>query len=153
MDVYSSSIKSIKLPFKDSCYDTMVVQQVNLPDSLSNFKKYGQLIGKVNENSHYIAILYAIPADVQLPILRVFNKDGGEIGSLKLLLGDCCGENEACSGVSTLYITKDLQIILKDSTRTFERDKKNADKKYNIQLQKRKKEYMIDSTGKILPLT
>lgn len=152
MEIYSSSIKSIKLPFIDTCYDTIAVQNVLLPDSLSAFKKYGGLIGKVGENNHYVAILYAIPADVQLPVLRVFDKNGGEVASLKLLLGNCCGENEDCSGVSTVCITKDLHIILKDSTQTFERDKKNADKKYNIQLQKRKKEFMIDSTGKILPL-
>lgn len=153
MDTYSSSIKSIKLPFKDTCYNSMAVQKVNLPDSLSGFKKYGQLIGKVGENNHYVAILYAIPADVQLPVLWVFNKNGGEIASLKLLLGDCCGDNEACSGVSTLCITKELHIVLKDSTQTFERNKKHADKKYNIQIEKTQREYMIDSMGKIIPLT
>src|ERR1700728_179256 len=65
MDIYRSSIKSVKLPFKDTCYDNMAVQKVALPDSLSGFGKYGQLIGKVGENNHYIAVLYAIPADVQ----------------------------------------------------------------------------------------
>src|SRR6185312_10730654 len=110
MDVYSSSIKPIKLPFKDTCYNTIAVQKVTLPDSLSQFNKYGQLIGK------------------------------------------CCGEDEACSGISTVRITKDLHIILKDSTQTFERDKKNADKKYNIQIEKKQREYIIDSTGKIIPL-
>jgi len=152
MDVYSSSIKPIKLPFKDTCYNTIAVQKVTLPDSLSQFNKYGQLIGKVNETNNYIAILYTLPADVQLPVIQVFNKKGEEVASLVLLIGNCCGEDEACSGISTVRITKDLHIILKDSTQTFERDKKNADKKYNIQIEKKQREYIIDSTGKIIPL-
>lgn len=153
IEAYSSSIKLIQLPFIDTCYDTLAVQQANPPDSLFQFEEYSQLIGKVSENNHYIAILCTIPADVQLPILEVFNKNGEKIASLSLLEGDCCGENEACSGISTVCITKDLHIILKDSTQTFERDKKNADKKYHVQIEKRQREYMIDSTGRILPLT
>jgi hypothetical protein len=153
IDAYSSSIKSIKLPFVDTCYDTVAVQQVNPPDSLFQFIEHGQLIGKVYETNKYVAILYTLPADIQLPVLEVFNKEGKEIASLTLLMGDCCGEDEACAGVSTVCITKELHIILKDSTQTFERDKKNADKKYHVQIEKKQREYVIDSTGRIIPLT
>lgn len=149
--IYSGAVNSIKLPFKDSCDDTLAIQRLNLPDSLSKFKNYGQLIGKINETQKYTAILYSISGDVQLPVLYVFNKDGKEISSLKLLIGNCCGENEDCSGLSTAQITNDMHIILKDSMQTFERDKRKYDKKRSIQIFKKREEFKIDSTGKIIP--
>jgi len=147
---YSASIASIKLPLNYTCDDTMAIQRINLPDSLSKFKKYGELIGKVNETNRYIAILYSISGDIQLPTLYTFSKTGEEISSLKMLIGDCCGENEDCSGLSTVQITKDLHIILKDSMQTFERDMKQSDKKRNIKILKKQEEFKIDSSGKIL---
>jgi len=153
MGGYTASIHSLALPFKDSCYDTLAIQKQNLPDSLSKFTIYGQLVGKIEETKQYVAILYSIPADIQLPVLHTFNTKGQLISSLKLFIGNCCGENEDCSGVSTAEITKDLHIILKDSMQTFERDKKKSDKKRNIQIVKKQEEFRIDSTGKIISLS
>jgi hypothetical protein len=149
ISAYCSVIHSIQLPIKDTCDDTIAIQKVSLPDSLTRFNKYGQLLGKINESKNYTAILYAIPADIQLPVLRTFDKDGKEIASLKLFIGNCCGENEDCSGSSTFHITKELQIILKDSVQTFERDKKNLDKKKNTQTLIKQEEFKIDSLGNI----
>jgi hypothetical protein len=150
MGIYSASINSIKLPFKDTCYDTIPAQKVTIPDSLTKFKDYGQLIGKVFENNKNIAILYSIAGDVQVPVLHIFSKDGKEISSLNLFIGNCCGDDEACSGISTVEITKDLYIILKDSVQVFERDKKNSDKKRNIKTMENLEEFKIDSTGNII---
>ena len=150
ISIYSACIASIKLPLNDTCDDTIPIQRIKLPDSLSKFKKYGELIGKVNQTDRYTAILYSISGDIQLPVLYTFNTEGEEISSLKMLLGNCCGENEDCSGLSTAQITQDLHIILKDSMQTFERDVKQSDKKKNIKLLKKREEFKIDSTGKIL---
>ncbi len=150
ISVLGTYIHSLALPFKDTCYDTMTVQKRKIPDSLSKFKTYGQFIGKVSETRQYIAILYSIPADVQLPVLHTFNANGDKISSLKLFIGNCCGENEGCSGLSTVQITRDLHIILKDSMQTFERNKRKFTKKKDIQTFKKYEEYKIDSTGKIL---
>ncbi|HTA27849.1 MAG TPA: hypothetical protein VK809_08670 [Bacteroidia bacterium] len=153
MSMYISSVKLLHLPFKDTCFDTMATQHaVTLPDSLEKFKKYGQVVGKINETPRYTAIIYSISADVQLPILNTFNARGERISSLKLFIGDCCGENEDCSGLSTVTITKNMHIILKDSMQKFDRDKKKFDKKRNIQILKKVEEYRIDSTGKIIRL-
>ena len=152
MSVYSSAIHSIKLPFIDTCFDTIAIQHPKLPDSLSEFKNYGQIVGKVHETRNYVAILYSIPADVQLPVLRTFNTNGQKISSLRLFIGDCCGENEDCSGQSTFEITGDMHIILRDSMQTFERDKKKYDKKKNFQMHKKMQEFKIDSNGKIIQM-
>jgi len=149
---YAAAINSLQLPLKDTCYDTLAIRRLSLPDSLSKFKKYGEIVGKIDENRNYVAVLYAIPADIQLPVLQTFNKDGKEISSLKLFIGNCCGENEDCSGLSSFQITKDLHIILKDSMQTFERNKNNSDKKRNIETHKKVEEFKIDSTGNILPV-
>lgn len=151
MHIFSKSVKFLKLPFNDTCDDTLPIQRLSLPDSLSRFQKYGKLVGKLCETGRYTAILYIIPADVELPVLQVFDTNGNKISSLKLFIGNCCGENEGCSGLSTVQITKDLHIILKDSTQTFERNKKNLNKKRNIQTTKKTEEFRIDSTGKIVP--
>jgi len=148
--ILNTSIEPFLLPFKDTCYDTVATKRIILPDSLEKFKGYGRVLGKISDNQKYIAILYAIPADVQLPVLYTFDSAGKKISSLRLYIGNCCGENEDCSGASTVEITKDLRIILKDSIQTFERDKKNADKKRNIQTLKKHQEFRIDSTGRIL---
>ncbi len=152
MSMYTSSVELLHLPFKDTCFDTMATQHATLPDSLEKFKKYGQVVGKINETPRYTAIIYSISADVQLPILNTFNARGERISSLKLFIGDCCGENEDCSGLSTVTITKNMHIILKDSMQKFDRDKKKFDKKRNIQILKKVEEYRIDSTGKIIRL-
>ncbi len=149
MKTYTSSMRSVSLPFIDTCYDTVATQAVSIPDTLSKFKKYGRVIGKVNETDKYIAILYSLTGDVQLPVLRTFNKNGEPISTQKLLIGNCCGENEACTGLSIAKITKDLHIILIDSNQTFERDKKKSDIKKNIQLHYKLLEFTIDSTGMI----
>ena len=153
MEVFSSSVHSLKLPFTDTCFDTLAIQKATLPDSLAKLKAYGQLVGKINETPKYIALLYSISADIQLPVLHTFTPKGEKISSLKLFIGNCCGENEGCSGLSTVVITKDMHIILKDSMQTFDRDKKKFDKKRNIRILKKSVEFRIDSTGKIIPLT
>ena len=150
MGIYSASVVSLKLPLSDTCDDTMAIQRLKLTDSLTKFNIYGQLVGKVNETEKYVAILYTIPSDVQLPVLHTFDKSGQEISSLKLFIGNCCGENEGCSGLSTVLITKDLHIILKDSMQIFVRNKKHADKKQNIQIVNKQEQFKIDSTGRIL---
>jgi hypothetical protein len=152
INIISSAVKPLKLPFIDTCYDTLPTEHPNFPDSLLKFKVRGQIVGKVCETKNYIALLYSISADVQLPVLHTFNTNGEKISSLKLFIGNSCGENEASSGLSTAIITKDLHIILRDSTQTFERDKKKYEKKKNIQLFKKYEEYRIDSTGRIIPL-
>lgn len=152
MSMFSASVKSLKLPFTDTCFNTLAIQKKTLPDSLSKFKAYGQLVGKINETGDYIALLYSIPADVQLPVLHTFTTNGEKISTLKLFIGNCCGENEDCSGLSTVVITKDMHIILKDSMQTFERDKKKFDKKKKIKTLKKYEEYKIESTGKIVPI-
>ncbi len=149
IELFSSSLHSVPLPFKDTCFDTVAVQHIKLPDSLPKFKTFGQIIGKINETSDYIAILFSKSGDIQLPILRTFNHNGELISSLRLYLGDCCGENEDCSGVSTVSISKDLHITLKDSTQTFERDKKKFDKKSNIKIKVKDEIYRISDKGEI----
>jgi hypothetical protein len=151
--VLGASMHSLHLPFTDTCYDTVATQRSRLPDSLSQFKQYGKIVGKINETGKYVAVLYAISADVQLPVIHTFNTNGEKISSLKLFIGNCCGENEACSGLSTVRITKDLHIILKDSMQTFDRDKKKFDKKRNIKVVKKYEEFKIDSTGTILKVS
>ncbi len=152
MSQFTASVKLLNLPFKDTCYDTIATQHVTLPDSLTKLKKYGQVVGKIYQTPHYTAIIYSISADVQLPILNTFNEHGERISSLKLFIGDCCGENEDCSGLSTVTITPNMHIILKDSMQKFDRDKKKFNIKRNIQIFKKREEYRIDSTGKIIRL-
>ena len=146
---FAASIHNITLPFRDTCFDTVAVQRLKIPDSLSKLTKYGQIIGKVNETDNYIAILFSKEGDVQLPILRTFTHSGEMISTQKLLIGICCGENEDCSGLSSFEISKDLKITLKDSTLTFTRDKKKFDKKMNIKSETKLEEYIIDNSGNI----
>jgi hypothetical protein len=151
MEKYCSGIRQLTIPLTDSCFNSLPVQKIMLPDSLSSFKEFGKLAGKIAETRNYIALLYVISSDVELPVLRTFTHNGEKISSLKLFIGNCCGENEDCSGASTFIITKNLNIIMKDSMLTFERNKKKFDKKKNIQLYKKSVEYIIDTTGKIIP--
>jgi hypothetical protein len=150
INVLGGYISFVPLPFVDTCYDTIATQKQRFPDSLSKFKSYGQLLGKVKETKQYLALLYSIPADVQLPVLHTFNTNGDKISTLKLFIGNCCGENEGCSGLSTVVITKDMHIILKDSMQTFERNKKKFNKKKNFRIVKKYEEFKIDSTGTII---
>jgi hypothetical protein len=159
MEIFSSSLMKVKLPFKDTCFDTVAVQHIKLPDSLSNLKQYGQIIGKVDETPEYIAILFSKTGDIQVPILRTFNHKGDLISSLRLYIGNCCGENEDCSGLSTAIVkdnttrntsaTMVMEIYLKDSTQTFERDKKKFDKKRNIKILVKEEYYTINDKGEI----
>ncbi len=149
IEVFAASLHKVNLPFIDTCFDTVARQHINIPDSLPEFKKYGDIIGLLAETDTYVAILFSKSGDIQLPVVRTFNHSGHLISSQKLYNGICCGENEDCSGLSTVVITKNLDIHMKDSTQTFERDKNKSDKKENIKIKVKLETYTIETDGTI----
>ena len=86
--------------------------------------KYGQgnhIFGKIAETNNFMAIIYLVPADIQLPVIQTTDKKGNKISELSMY-ERWCGEDPYSKGTSWASISKDLTIVLSDSAILYKRD-------------------------------
>lgn len=148
---YSKKIKTMNLPFRTTCDESLNSNYSNIPDSL--IEKYSEgmarIYGKVHENNNYVAILYLLPADIILPFIQTNDKKGNKISTLNLF-SEYCGGDESSWGTSWATIDKDLNICLTDSTVMFDLDSNSNIIKSSIETMVNRKKYRIDNKGKII---
>jgi hypothetical protein len=128
-------------PFKTGISDSAVKKYSNIADAMV----YKRL---PTTGDNYCAIIYLIPADVQVPVLVTYNDSGKEISRLNLYEKHC-GEDELSSGLTWADITIDKKIIVHDSSSDFERDKQGNILEETRKIRVKSKNYSIDKTGKI----
>jgi hypothetical protein len=151
-DNYIGLMPSLMIPVKITCDD----QPYPIPD-LYNNRSYGRMfrpegaaiIGKLRTTNKYVAIIYAYPADISLPILETYTLEGVKLDQLQLFnLSSCVTDfNDTIETNSSFLIFENFDIKIIDSifnttthtdgniVRTF--------KQTNV------KKYMIDDSGMI----
>lgn len=152
-DKYLSQLESLKTPvtFKTiqyperktaDNYDTALFEKYKLNEAESAY-------GKVYSDETGAGIIYTVPADVAVPVLVTYNKQGNKIDSLGLF------ENASGVGLETeVYVravylpNKTIKII--DSTVKWKLDKTGGDRiegseSFTID----SSQYIIDNSGKI----
>lgn len=124
---YTKTIKRVKLPTSLTCDIEPKGNKFSIPQSvIDNYgKNNATILGKIIDSPYLKAIIYLSPSDITLPILITYDKSGQKISELPLY-EKFCGEDEFSSGKSWVSIDRSLNIILKDSAITYERDKKGV---------------------------
>ena len=147
---YTKTIKRLKLPTSLICDIELKGGKSSIPQPvIDNYgKKDAKILGKIIDSPYLKAIIYLYPSDITLPILITYDKSGDKISELPLY-EKYCGEDEFSSGKSWASIDRSLNIILKDSAVTYQRDNKGAiiesSKKVTINV----KNYAITDIGTI----
>jgi len=111
---YLSFIPSLELPLSFDCLQNeLPVVEINENHNINKFLPEGAVLnGKLFENDKGAGIIYSFPADIILPFLYEYDKEGKLISTFQFYdLPDCSGDLEEKNQTYTsIKITGDLNI-------------------------------------------
>jgi hypothetical protein len=122
---FTSQMPELTLPLELVCGKPFPVKVTEI-SSLDRAKNEGYfgLLGKLTEQENYTAVIYTTPADVVMPVIKTFDKQGNTIDSLVLYVGEC-GASPVGYWNAKVDILKDMTIVLTDSTISYKTDSLN----------------------------
>ena len=111
---YINFMATVQLPLMITCnnpyFPTYEMYRNN--EYGANFKPDGAtIIGKLQSNDKFAAIIYSYPADISLPILETYNISGAKIDELQLLnYPRCINDVDSIETNSSLVILSLIHI-------------------------------------------
>lgn len=102
---FVDSVPTLELPYELSTDDEMI--HYNNPSS--HVPEGAALMGKLPSLENVHLIVYSYPADIRLPVLELYSKDGTKLNDIQLFKYSCPLES---SWNSKFLITKDYKIYI-----------------------------------------
>jgi len=115
---YIKTLPKVILPLSLSCG----IDNAKDIEQTENFKRFipwhaERVLGSLPTNGKYNLIMYGYIGDDTYPILFSYDNEGKIIDSLDLIINSCGGADESRIPYSSAEISKDLTIILTDTTK------------------------------------
>ena len=149
-DDYLKAISEVKFPLQFKCEIDPNASNSNIDrTTIAKYtREHSDIYGKLAVNENYAAIIYLYPADVVLPIIQTYDRQGNKISELTVY-DRYCGANEFFWCTSWASILEDLTIVLSDSTRTYDRNLEGKIIEETIMTEVRHRKFYINNKGEI----
>ncbi len=123
-----SKLETIDLPYKTSCdadyVSNTVLDTADYAFLVENI--WDQPFKRIETSHNFEIIMFLVPADIILPVIRTYDLNGKQIDSEQMFFSYCGGE-PGYFGKEFIKINKDLSIIHTDSIWSCEVDENYND--------------------------
>lgn len=148
---YLQKIEPLELPYQAGCiefidFDNMTKNSALIDTTYS--LNWEIPFKRIKTEKNFEIVIYLMPADIFIPIVKTFDLNGNEISKL-MIFSNCDGE-PGFRERQFFTIHKDFQIIKTDSVWTWELDNDHNEIKSTEKINVTKSYYSIENNGLIL---